>query len=119
METPALDSGITDTIHDSSLLTNPGNIVENNHESTHSPTGTIDDKITLDSRALVALPASTEALAVVPVSQKIKSADFVQRRTRRPFSVYEVEALVHAVEELGTGRYDFDLLISALPSDRQ
>ncbi|KAK7305739.1 hypothetical protein VNO77_43649 [Canavalia gladiata] len=104
-ETPVLDSGITDTLHDSSLLTNPGNLVESNHESTSSPADTIVDKVTPDSRALVAVPASTEALAVVPVSQKTKRSEFVQRRTRRPFSVSEVEALVHAVEELGTGRW--------------
>ncbi|TKY47432.1 Telomere repeat-binding protein 3 [Spatholobus suberectus] len=104
-ETPVLDSGITDTLHDSPLLTYPGNLVESNHESTSSPADTIVDKITPDSRALVAVPATTEALAVVPVSQKPKRSEFVQRRTRRPFSVAEVEALVHAVEELGTGRW--------------
>jgi hypothetical protein len=82
------------------LPINPGNLVENNHDSTYSPTPN-------QSRAIVALPASTEALAVVPVSQKIKRSEFANRRTRRPFSVTEVEALVHAVEELGTGRYDF------------
>lgn len=82
--------------------------MENNHDSTYSPTDTIVDKVTPDqSRAIVALPASTEALAVIPVSQKIKRSEFANRRTRRPFSVTEVEALVHAVEELGTGRYDF------------
>lgn len=105
-ETPALDSGITDTVRDSNLPINPGNLVENNHDSTYSPTDTIVDKVTPDqSRAIVALPASTEALAVVPVSQKIKRSEFANRRTRRPFSVTEVEALVHAVEELGTGRW--------------
>lgn len=99
------------------MLTNQGNLVENNHDSTSSPIDTIVDEITPDSRAIVALPASNEALAVVPVSQKIKRSEFVQRRTRRPFSVSEVEALVHAVEELGTGRYNFYLLISALPEN--
>ncbi|XP_027334515.1 telomere repeat-binding protein 3-like isoform X2 [Abrus precatorius] len=105
-ETPVLDSGITDTLHDSSLLTNPGNLIESNRESTSSPPpDTIIDKVTPDSRALVAVPANTQALAVVPASQKTKRSEFVQRRTRRPFSVTEVEALVHAVEELGTGRW--------------
>jgi len=117
IETPALDSGITDTLHDSPLLTYPGNLIESNHESTSSLADTTVDKITSDSRALVPVPASTEALAVVPVSQKIKRSEFVQRRTRRPFSVAEVEALVHAVEELGTGRYDVINNIS-LPVDR-
>ncbi|KAL2333256.1 hypothetical protein Fmac_014469 [Flemingia macrophylla] len=104
-ETPVLYSGITDTLPDSPLLTYPGNLIESNHESTSSPADTTVDKITSDSRALVAVPASTEALAVVPLSQKTKRSEFVQRRTRRPFSVAEVEALVHAVEELGTGRW--------------
>lgn len=92
-------------MRDSSLLTNPGNLVENNHESTSSATDTIVDNITPDSGALVAVPASAEALAVVPVNQKTKRCEYAQRRTRRPFSVSEVEALVQAVEELGTGRY--------------
>lgn len=105
-ETPVLDSGITDSLHDSPLLTYPGNLIESNNESTSSLADTTLDNITPDSRALVTVPASTEALAVVPVSQKTKRSEFAQRRTRRPFSVTEVEALVHAVEELGTGRYD-------------
>jgi hypothetical protein len=49
---------------------------------------------------------SMEALAVAPLNQKTRHSELVQRRTRRPFSVSEVEALVHAVEELGTGRCD-------------
>ncbi|KAI4354503.1 hypothetical protein L6164_003357 [Bauhinia variegata] len=55
-------------------------------------------------RALVAVPAiNMEALAVVPLRRK--NPDFAQRRIRRPFSVPEVEALVQAVEKLGTGRW--------------
>ncbi|KAJ1378494.1 SANT/Myb domain [Sesbania bispinosa] len=108
-ETHVLNSAITDTLHDPSLLTNPltnpVNPVESNHDSTSSPTDTIVDNITPDSKALVAVPPSPEALAVGPVSQKTKRSEFVQRRTRRPFSVSEVEALVEAVEELGTGRW--------------
>ena len=62
---------------------------------------------TPDTKAIVAVPAmSMEALAVVPLNQKTRRSELVQRRTRRPFSVSEVEALVHAVEELGTGRCD-------------
>ena len=45
-----------------------------------------------------------EALAVLPVHQKSKRTEIAQRRIRRPFSVTEVEALVQAVEKLGTGR---------------
>ncbi|KAI4372978.1 hypothetical protein MLD38_011154 [Melastoma candidum] len=46
-----------------------------------------------------------EPLAVVPPNQKTKRSELPQRRIRRPFSVTEVEALVHAVEEVGTGRW--------------
>ncbi|XP_020237272.2 telomere repeat-binding protein 5 [Cajanus cajan] len=57
-------------------------------------------------RALVAVPAiNMEALAVVPFRRKSGNPDFAQRRIRRPFSVLEVEALVQAVEKLGTGRW--------------
>lgn len=44
-------------------------------------------------------------LALVPMQSKSRSLDIGKRRVRRPFSVAEVEALVHAVEKLGTGRY--------------
>ncbi|RDY03071.1 Telomere repeat-binding protein 4, partial [Mucuna pruriens] len=105
--TPILDSGVTDALQDSSLLTNTGTLVEINHDSTSSPTDTTADKLTTpDSRVLVAVPdRSTEALALVPVNQKTRRSELVQRRTRRPFSVSEVEALVLAVEEVGTGRW--------------
>ncbi|CAA0386209.1 unnamed protein product [Arabidopsis thaliana] len=52
---------------------------------------------------------STEAVAaksVVPVRMKPAwQPEMVQRRIRRPFTVSEVEALVQAVERLGTGRW--------------
>jgi len=44
-------------------------------------------------------------LALVPMQSKSHSLDIGKRRVRRPFSVVEVEALVRAVEKLGTGRY--------------
>lgn len=73
------------------------------------------DKLTPASLALVPVPArSTEPLAVVPVSQKTRCSELVQRRTRRPFSVSEVEALVQAVEELGTGRSDAMIFVSMI-----
>ncbi|GFQ01955.1 telomere repeat-binding protein 4 [Phtheirospermum japonicum] len=56
--------------------------------------------------ALVAVPPmNVGPLAVVPVNSKPKRSELSQRRTRRPFSVTEVEALVGAVEKLGTGRW--------------
>ncbi|XP_059317712.1 telomere repeat-binding protein 4 [Lycium ferocissimum] len=82
---------------------------ENQHLSELSPTKSIDpstDVSVPDSRALVIVPpANAEALAMVPLNQKSKRSELSQRRIRRPFSVAEVEALVEAVEHLGTGRW--------------
>ncbi|XVE96889.1 hypothetical protein REPUB_Repub02eG0262600 [Reevesia pubescens] len=65
-----------------------------------SPNSTISN-----SQSVVSIPAiSVETLAVVPFHHKPGHHEFVQRRIRRPFSVSEVEALVQAVEKLGTGR---------------
>jgi hypothetical protein len=59
-----------------------------------------------DSRALVPVPAiGWGALSVVPFNCKSMHPEFGQRRIRRPFTVSEVEALVQAVERLGTGRF--------------
>ncbi|KAF2311856.1 hypothetical protein GH714_027020 [Hevea brasiliensis] len=83
--------------------TNLGNLIESDHDSAPSPTDI--DKST-DSKALVPVPEmNIEALAVVPAHRKSKRSEIVQRRIRRPFSVTEVEALVQAVEKLGTGRW--------------
>ncbi|KAL6195551.1 hypothetical protein ACLB2K_031170 [Fragaria x ananassa] len=79
-----------------------GSFIESDHDSAPSPT----DTSTTDSKALVVVPGmSAEALAVVPGNRKSKRFDIGQRRIRRPFSVSEVEALVQAVEKLGTGRW--------------
>ena len=106
--TPLVDSAVSDALPEPPPpMTNIGTLVESNPESVSSYTDPLTDNITPDSRALVVVPAmSMEALAVVPPNPKNrKSSELVQRRTRRPFSVSEVEALVQAVEELGTGRY--------------
>jgi len=92
---------------------NLGNYIESDHDSAPSPTDTSMDKST-NSKALVAVPAmNVEALAVVPALRKSKRSEIAQRRIRRPFSVTEVEALVHAVEKLGTGRYVYSLMHKA------
>lgn len=63
------------------------------------------DETASDSQALVPVPAmNMNALSIVPI-QKPKRPEHSQRRIRRPFSVSEVEALVQAVEKLGTGRW--------------
>nr|GEY01836.1 telomere repeat-binding protein 5-like [Tanacetum cinerariifolium] len=64
---------------------------------------------TATTTALVTVP---RALPVVPM-RKCKQSEVVQRRIRRPFSVSEVEALVQAIEKLGTGRWrDVHALLS-------
>ncbi|KAG8473782.1 hypothetical protein CXB51_035967 [Gossypium anomalum] len=104
--TPALDTGIPDATPDPPLLTNSAKPVDSNYEHISSQTDMLTDQNLSESRALVPVPAmNVEALAVVPVNQKIRKSELAQRRTRRPFSVSEVEALVQAVEELGTGRW--------------
>lgn len=104
--TPVVDSGISDALPElPPPVTNSGAHAESNHETVSSQTDLLTDNTTPDSRALVVVPpVSAEALAVVPLTPKNKKSEIVQRRTRRPFSVSEVEALVQAVEELGTGR---------------
>jgi len=77
------------------------------HDSVHSPGGVSSpDKVSTNSRALVPVPAADpNAGAIVPANKSKRSPEQGQRRIRRPFSVAEVEALVLAVEKLGTGRW--------------
>ncbi|CAH9074897.1 unnamed protein product [Cuscuta europaea] len=63
------------------------------------------DKSAAGSRTLVPVSgANMESRATVPVL-KPKRNKAARRRIRRPFSVAEVEALIQAVEKLGTGRW--------------
>ncbi|KAG0563321.1 hypothetical protein KC19_8G021400 [Ceratodon purpureus] len=69
------------------------------------------DSIVAGSGAIILHPGlgtgdNVPGMALVPMRSKISRAlDNGKRRVRRPFSVSEVEALVHAVEKLGTGRW--------------
>ncbi|CAN4105957.1 unnamed protein product [Withania somnifera] len=105
---PILELGIHKALSDP-LETEMGKYNENNHPSELAPTDPIDpstDVAVPDCRALVLVPpVSAEALAMVSLNQKSKRSELSQRRIRRPFSVAEVEALVEAVEHLGTGRW--------------
>ncbi|KAK7402194.1 hypothetical protein VNO78_14256 [Psophocarpus tetragonolobus] len=93
-------------------VTGFSNLVESDHDSTPSPIISGEKKMT-DSKELITVPEiGMEALAVLPVHQKSKRTENAQRRIRRPFSVAEVEALVQAVEKLGTGRWR-DVKLSA------
>lgn len=101
-----VQQGPAETLRDSPG-TNLINFIESDHDSAPSPPDTSLDKSAAaeDSRALVPVPAvNMEPHDAVPV-RKPKRSEAAQRRIRRPFSVSEVEALVQAVEKLGTGRY--------------
>ncbi|XP_052210416.1 telomere repeat-binding protein 5-like isoform X2 [Diospyros lotus] len=93
-----------DVLSDPPMI-NLGNFIESDHDLAPSPPDMSLDKSPVDCKALVAIPAmKVEALAAVPM-RKSKRSEAMQRRIRRPFSVSEVEALVQAVEKLGTGRW--------------
>lgn len=86
-------------------LLNMSSCVESNLNIVPSLADIITGNNLPETQAVVAFPSCrTEALAVVPFHRKSHS-EYVQRRIRRPFSVSEVEALVQAVEKLGTGRF--------------
>ncbi|XP_073143229.1 telomere repeat-binding protein 5-like [Henckelia pumila] len=81
---------------------NINNLVESDNDS--APDSSLKTP-GAQSKALVPVPPmERDALAVVPL-RKCKRSDSAQRRIRRPFTVSEVEALVQAVEKLGTGRW--------------
>ncbi|XP_076935181.1 telomere repeat-binding protein 4-like [Bidens hawaiensis] len=88
-------------------VTSLSNEIEKNVESKTFATEVTTQELVEDSKALVVVPpVNAEALSVLPPSEKsTKRYEFSQRRTRRPFSVSEVEALVEAVETLGAGRW--------------
>ncbi|CAL0329145.1 unnamed protein product [Lupinus luteus] len=97
--------GSFDMLHEHQV-TNLGNFVESDHDSAPSPINTSVDKGRKDYKTLYTVPEMIEEeLAMIPMLQKSKRSEIVQRRIRRPFSVDEVEALVQAVEKLGTGRW--------------
>ncbi|KAJ0229514.1 Telomere repeat-binding protein 4 [Hirschfeldia incana] len=104
----ALDSRIPFNLQEADHVISSENCVENNQELVpyQSDVSADEQQLSSDSRALVPVSAlEPEALAVVPLNEKPKRTELSQRRARRPFSVTEVEALVQAVEELGTGRW--------------
>ncbi|CAN4098825.1 unnamed protein product [Withania somnifera] len=98
-------TGIQEGRSDDHTGTSLSNFLESDHDSAPSPHYAALEKISVNARALVPLTAvNAEALSVVPL-RKPKRSEATQRRIRRPFSVAEVEALVQAVEKLGTGRW--------------
>ncbi|XP_019084776.1 PREDICTED: telomere repeat-binding protein 2 isoform X2 [Camelina sativa] len=105
---PLLSSYLSENACDDLMLCRDNVLVDPNHDSTPSPSDSFGKLgSTDDSRALVPI-ASSALLAPRTPNRKFKRTEQQQaahRRIRRPFSVTEVEALVQAVENLGTGRW--------------
>ncbi|KAM0930857.1 hypothetical protein ACQ4PT_000747 [Festuca glaucescens] len=99
--------GEVDASQELALTPLTGNYQGNNHDSVHSPGGISSaEKASANSRAIVPVaPVDSSAGAIVLANKAKRSSEQGQRRIRRPFSVSEVEALVLAVEKLGTGRW--------------
>ena len=99
--------GEVDASQELALTPLTANYQGNDHDSVHSPGGiSSPEKASANSRAIVPVtPVDSSAGAIVPANKAKRSAEQGQRRIRRPFSVAEVEALVLAVEKLGTGRW--------------
>ncbi|KAL7201686.1 hypothetical protein ACSBR1_033396 [Camellia fascicularis] len=96
--------GTSDTSPDP-LLCNLDNDIQGDHDLVESQTNKLIGKNTT-SMEVIAFPAtSVEQLDVSSVHQKSDSSKNAQRRKSEVFSKSEVEALVQAVEELGTGRW--------------
>ncbi|KAL1559430.1 hypothetical protein AAHA92_09775 [Salvia divinorum] len=106
--TPMVDSGISNASVDPHFVSKVDDDVVTSGflSSPQTPSVEAVNGTVPDSKALVPVsPTNSESLAVVPANLKPKKSELSQRRTRRPFSVGEVEALVEAVERLGTGRW--------------
>ncbi|TYI23890.1 hypothetical protein ES332_A06G196700v1 [Gossypium tomentosum] len=104
---PAVNTGIPNCTPNLPFLTNSENPATD-HEPVSSKTDMPTDQSLLESRALVPVPVpatNVEALTAVAVNQKFQKSELAQCRIWRPFSISEVEALVQAVEEIGTGRW--------------
>ena len=99
--------GEVDASQELALAPLSANYQGSDHDFVRSPGGmSSPDKASTNSRAIVPVtPADSNAGAIVPANKAKRSPEQGQRRIRRPFSVAEVEALVLAVEKLGTGRW--------------
>lgn len=99
--------GEVDASRELALTPLAANYQGNDHDSVHSPGGiSSPEKASANSRAIVPVtPVDSSAGAIVVANKAKRSSEQGQRRIRRPFSVSEVEALVLAVEKLGTGRW--------------
>ncbi|KAJ0266721.1 Telomere repeat-binding protein 1 [Hirschfeldia incana] len=86
-------------------------VVKSEYDLAMFPSDSFDKKTaTDDSKALIPATAMLTELSPPQPSRhksnkQLQQHQTAQRRMRRPFSVTEVEALVQAVEKLGTGRW--------------
>lgn len=84
-------------------------VFKSEHDLALYPSHSFDKETATDvAKALVPAAALTELSPQPPrhkSKQQQQQQQTAQRRMRRPFSVTEVEALVQAVEKLGTGRW--------------
>ncbi|KAL8470505.1 hypothetical protein ACS0TY_033126 [Phlomoides rotata] len=106
--TPMIDSGISNASVELPFVAKVDDNVDPNEfiSTSETPSNETMDGSVSYSKALVPVsPTNSETLAVVPANPKPRRSELSQRRIRRPFSVGEVEALVEAVEKLGTGRW--------------
>jgi hypothetical protein len=92
--------------HESGYDSAPSPISPAEIASSHEKNSNSKDLNTVnESKAMVVHRMDMEeAFAVVPTQKSKRVEPVGQRRIRCPFSVAEVEALVQAVEKLGTGR---------------
>ncbi|XP_071734513.1 telomere repeat-binding protein 4-like [Rutidosis leptorrhynchoides] len=106
-DSPVMDVGFLNSTVDTPQSSNLDNQFEKDQESKPLTSNVLTEEIVANSKAIVpTTPLNPEALSIVPMNHKpSKRSELSQRRTRRPFSVSEVEALVEAVEMLGTGRW--------------
>ncbi|KAK1415553.1 hypothetical protein QVD17_31336 [Tagetes erecta] len=104
---PIIDECFSNSSPDPPFVASLDNHIEKNEGNDIFATEAKTQEPVEDSKALVLVPPlDAEVLAMVPLSENsTKRYEFSQRRTRRPFSVSEVEALVEAVETLGAGRW--------------
>ncbi|KAA8543858.1 hypothetical protein F0562_021965 [Nyssa sinensis] len=85
---------------------NLDNFIGGNYDLAESQTGISIGEGDTASTEVIALPfMSQDALDVGPLHVKCKASKNVLRRNAKFFSVSEVKALVQAVEEFGTGRW--------------
>ncbi|WOL08413.1 telomere repeat-binding protein 2 [Canna indica] len=79
---------------------------ENGYDTGQFPVNASSSENKVSNLLSLVVTSKTDGLVMVNSQQhKPKGIEATRRRVRRPFSVSEVEALVLAVEKLGTGRW--------------